>query len=83
MQPTFGFGEALKELLDGQLVQRIGWNGKGMYLKYVPSHAYSVHGCSLSLLPWIGMRTAGEEGNFVPWLASQTDILATDWMMAN
>lgn len=32
---------------------------------------------SLGLLPWIGMKTA--DNNFVPWLASQTDILAEDW----
>jgi len=29
------------------------------------------------LLPWIGIETA--DGAFVPWLASQTDILAEDW----
>lgn len=29
------------------------------------------------LLPWIGMKTA--DNGFVPWLASQTDILAEDW----
>ncbi len=29
------------------------------------------------LLPWIGMKTADD--GFVPWLASQTDILAEDW----
>lgn len=27
--------------------------------------------------PWIGMKTADD--GFVPWLASQTDILAEDW----
>lgn len=32
---------------------------------------------SLRLLPWIGMKTA--DGGFVPWLASQTDLLAEDW----
>lgn len=31
------------------------------------------------LLPWIGMKTAGNE--FVPWLASQTDMLAKDWQI--
>jgi hypothetical protein len=29
------------------------------------------------LLPFIGMHTA--QGEFVPWLASQTDMLAEDW----
>lgn len=33
----------------------------------------------LRLLPWIGMKTA--DGGFVPWLASQTDLLAKDWMV--
>lgn len=28
-------------------------------------------------LPWIGMKTA--DNKFVPWLASQTDMLAEDW----
>lgn len=28
-------------------------------------------------LPYIFMSTA--QGDLVPWLASQTDILATDW----
>ncbi|WP_442908919.1 Thoeris anti-defense Tad2 family protein [Intestinibacter sp.] len=30
------------------------------------------------LLPWIGIKTT--KGSFVPWLASQTDMLADDWM---
>lgn len=34
---------------------------------------------SLALLPWIGMKTADD--GFVPWLASQTDLLAEDWVL--
>lgn len=33
------------------------------------------------LMPWIGMKTA--DGKFVPWLASQTDLLASDWSVVN
>lgn len=29
------------------------------------------------LLPWIGLKTAND--GFVPWVASQTDLLAEDW----
>lgn len=36
---------------------------------------------SATLLPWIGMKTA--DNKFVPWLASQTDVLAEDWMILN
>jgi hypothetical protein len=31
-----------------------------------------------SFAPWIGMKSA--DGSFVPWLASQTDLLAEDWV---
>lgn len=31
----------------------------------------------VELAPWIGMKTA--DNKFVPWLASQTDLLASDW----
>lgn len=32
-----------------------------------------------TMLPWIGMKTA--DNKFVPWLASQTDVLAEDWVI--
>ena len=82
--PTFNFGEAIKYLKRGFRVCRQGWNGKGMYLAHVNSYQYKVdgevHKDSLLLSPWIGMKTA--DGKFVPWLASQTDVLAEDWMFA-
>ena len=85
------FGHALVCIKDGERVCRRGWNGKGMWLSLtqpVPS-AYVIHGFGkqfdttpdeqLPLLPWIGMRTA--DGKYVPWLASQTDMLAEDWQL--
>lgn len=74
------FGKALEALKDGKKVVRAGWNGKGMWLVLVEARNYSVDAVrsgSHSVLPWIGMKTAGDE--FVPWLASQTDVLAEDW----
>jgi hypothetical protein len=86
------FGLALEHLKTGGRVCRTGWNGKGMWLILVsPSHAtvtpnpwyYNIlHSNALvpfepKPLPWIGMKTA--DNCFVPWLASQTDILAEDW----
>lgn len=79
--PTFNFGDAIKYLKRGLKVCRQGWNGKKMYLAYVNPYQYKVdgevHKDSLFLLPWIGMKTT--DNKFVPWLASQTDILAEDW----
>jgi len=74
------FGEALEALKQGKKVARQGWNGKGMWLVLVNSYNYKVDAVrsgSHTILPWIGMKTAGDE--FVPWLASQTDVLASDW----
>lgn len=81
---TFNFGEALKYLKRGFKVCRKGWNGKGMYLLIVPSEKWAIIekiGLGIpkgNLLPWIGMKKS--DGKFVPWLASQTDMLADDWM---
>lgn len=53
-------------------VARRGWNGKDMYIELqVPDSG------SKMTLPYIFMRTV--QGDLVPWLASQTDILAHDW----
>ena len=82
------FGEAVEALKKGGVVCRSGWNGKGMFLLYV-EYSNSVeaeerphchyHNIKVEGLPWIGMKTADDK--FVPCLASQTDILAEDWML--
>lgn len=75
------FGEALMALKKGERVARSGWNGKGMWLILIKGWTVDVdyetalHG--LLPIPWIGMKTA--TADFVPWLASQTDVLAEDW----
>ena len=67
-----GIGWAIKQMYDGQRVTRCGWNGRGMWLALqVPDEH------SKMTLPYIYMRTA--QGDLVPWLASQTDLLAMDW----
>jgi len=69
------FGDALLQLKSGRYVTRRGWNGKGMYLALqVPDEH------SKMTLPYIYMKTVQED--LVPWLASQTDILTDDWILA-
>jgi len=70
------FGEALSDLKDGYAVARSGWNGKGMWIALQRPDENS----KMSL-PYIFMSTA--QGDLVPWLASQTDILADDWERAD
>ena len=73
MEPEMDFGDALTILRSGGRAARIGWNGKGMWLALQRPDAHS----KMSL-PYIYMRTVS--GDLVPWLASQTDMLAIDWV---
>jgi hypothetical protein len=76
------FGHAIEALKKGRKVARAGWNGKGMWLMLVPeklADAVSFQYEALSPASWIGMKTTDDK--FVPWLASQTDMLAEDWMI--
>ncbi|HCM60645.1 MAG TPA: hypothetical protein DIS74_09780 [Bacteroidales bacterium] len=84
---TTDFSGALKALKEGRKVYREGWNGRGMWLVLIrPMLMINVFPDynnksdqeeMLPTLPYIGMKTA--DGKFVPWLASQTDMLGTDW----
>ena len=66
------FGSALEALKAGMRVARSGWNGKGMWLELQTPDTHSK-----MTLPYIFMKTA--DSHLVPWLASQTDMLADDW----
>jgi hypothetical protein len=68
------FGHALEALKLGNRISRTGWNGKNMHLELqVPDEH------SKMSLPYIFMKTV--TGDLVPWVASQSDILASDWSM--
>ena len=80
------FGLAIEALRKGYRVARAGWNGNGMWLSIVWAAQWQVAtevpgmaDPSLLTVPWIGMKTA--DNKFVPWLASQTDMLSDDWQV--
>jgi hypothetical protein len=89
MNPMLTFGEALIALKEGHKVARDGWNGRGMFLFLVPGSTFVVNrppllgiyppGACVRYLPHIDMKTV--QGDVVPWLASQTDVLAEDWVV--
>jgi hypothetical protein len=70
-----GIGWAVEQMQDGQKVRRAGWNGKGMFVQLQWPDANSK-----MTLPYVYMSTA--QGDLVPWLCSQTDLLAIDWDIA-
>lgn len=81
------FSEALNLVKEGKKISREGWNGKGMFLFLVQGSTFMVNrppllgiypaGTEITYCPHIDMKTA--DNKVVPWLASQTDILAEDW----
>lgn len=94
--PALDFGDAIRALKAGKRVARAGWNGKGMWLslscdgtREVPAENFwSPHnaeharqsGGTATVLPSITMKTATGE-ILMGWLASQSDMLATDWVV--
>ncbi len=85
------FGQALEALRAGQRVARVGWNGKGMFLFLVPGSVFRVNrpplmgiypeGTEINYHAHVDMRTAN--GQIVPWLCSQTDMLSDDWVLVD
>ena len=86
---ALSFGHAVEALKAGKKVARAGWNGKGMFLFLVPGSVFKVNrppllgiypeGTEINYCPHIDMKTS--DGKIVPWLASQTDVLANDWQI--
>lgn len=68
------FGAALEALRNGENVSRKGWNGKGMWVELmVPDDD--------RYRQYLLMYTV--DGSYVPWVASQTDLLANDWAIVS
>ena len=86
---TFSFSHALELLKNGSCVTRKGWNGKGMFVLLIKGRSVteSINACygdnnnkvNVPVLDALYMYTATKE--LVPWLASQTDLLADDWQI--
>jgi len=74
MSTTMDFGEALDILRAGGRVARSGWNGVGILELQVPDAG------SKMTLPYIFIRL---EGDLVPWLPPQADILGFDWVVVS
>ena len=81
---TMDFGDALAALKAGSRVAREGWNGKGMWIGLHTEIGMFVReacGTELTYRDYITMKTV--DNHLVPWVASQTDLLAEDWVLVN
>lgn len=70
------FSLALKKLKEGYKASREGWNGKGQFIKLQTPNENSK-----MKLPYLYISTV--DGKLVPWIASQTDLLAEDWVVVS
>lgn len=84
----FCFGKAIEAAKAGKKIARGGWNGKGMFLYHVPANEYPAQTEAAKqtfpsgIVPYgayLAMKTV--DNTVVPWLASQTDVLAEDWVV--
>jgi len=91
MTKKLSFSVALDQIKQGRRMAREGWNGKDMFIFLVPGSTFVVNrppllgiypeGTEINYHSHIDMRTA--DGQIVPWVASQTDLLADDWVIAS
>lgn len=95
MNPTtMDFGAAIRAMKQGKRVARTGWNGKGMYLWLLPAAHVKAEWCKEPHLKELAEQNGGEveclgsvrmktaDGKVLTgWLASQTDMLAEDWVI--
>ena len=81
------FGKALEQVKQGKKIAREGWNGKGMFVYYVPSNKYK--SCTsignsiadkegnVSYEPYLAIKNV--KGTVSTWVPSINDVLAEDW----
>lgn len=75
------FGLAIEALKMGKKVARRGWNGKGIFIELQVPDQYSKMSSPYIFIDTTGLQTDNPDAprSRVPWLASQTDMLAEDW----
>lgn len=76
-------GKAIVELHRGKKLARAGWNGRGIFIKLQVPDANSKMTSPYIYIDTTGLSTENKDApkSLVPWLASQTDLLAQDWLV--
>lgn len=84
---SFGFEMALQLIKNGYHVTRKNWNGKGMFvsLQNPDENSKMTRPYLYLTIPvaqthqFDGTQTTPEGIEMIPWLVSQTDLMAIDW----
>lgn len=85
---VFSFSDALRYLKRGLKVKRQGWNGKNQYIELAYNISYQNAAGEIinSEHDAIGNKAiafVGTSGVQMGWLASQSDMLAEDWIFVD
>ena len=77
------FGQTINALKAGNKCARSGWNGKGIFIELQVPDANSKMTSPYIFIDTTGLQTENQDApkSRVPWLASQTDMFAEDWMI--
>ena len=75
------FGNAIESLKLGQKLSREGWNGKGIFIELQTPDVNSKMSSPYIYIDTTGLLTDNNNAprSVVPWLPSQTDLMADDW----
>ena len=81
------FGKAIEALKDGKKVARKGWNGKNQYIQLATGISYKtadgeIVNCEHDAIGNMAIAFVGTSGVQMGWLASQSNMLAEDWVFA-
>jgi len=81
------FGQVIEGLKAGLCFMRKGWNGKGMFVYYVPENSYPVQteiakayfgkNALVPYNPYIAIKNVNDTVS--TWVPSINDIFAEDW----
>ena len=78
------FGEAIEKAKAGQRIKREGWNGKSQYVELATAISYvnsngEIVNAQHDAIGNQALAFVGTSGVQLGWLASQADMLASDW----
>lgn len=88
MTGTRGFDYAIEMLKRGYKLKRLGWNGKEQYIELATKVSYinpdgEVVNVNHEAMGNMAIAFHGTSGVQLGWLASQADMLAEDWIIAD
>lgn len=82
------FGEAIKAVKSGKRIAREGWNGKNQFVYLIKGtdlqrglkYGYGEYEGEPTITDVLAIKTTSNHIQ-IGWLASQTDMLANDWVI--